>query len=61
MKKLVKKIIRRVTLVSRPAIDAYTKEKFYPFRWEVLGLTIYTGYISAKKYEDEQSEYLGIV
>lgn len=59
-KKAFNKVIRKVTTKSHIVLDVDSKEAFYPVRWELFGINIWSGYISEKKYLDEQSEYLSI-
>lgn len=58
-KKLTKKVLRNTIAVSRPVLDVDSKQVYYPTQWKLFGYTIYSSYILATEYH--QDEHINIL
>lgn len=58
-KKLAKKVLRNTIAVSRPVLDVDSKQVYYPTQWKLFGYTIYSSYILATEYH--QDEHINIL
>lgn len=56
MKKVIRKILRRETLTSRPVEDIFTKKKYYIVKWILFGWVIKVSYELVERYHS----YMGI-